>query len=499
MESEFVNAKELNWGRLTVFLLMHLIPFALIWTGATWVDWTLCFGLYFLRMFFITAGYHRYFAHRSYKMGRVMQFIMALGATLAIQQGPLWWAGHHRHHHWFSDMEEDLHSPIKGFLWSHFLWIYHKDNFKTPEKNIRDFSKYPELRFLDEHWLLPPVVLAVILFLLGGWSMLVVSFFISTLLLYHGTFAINSVAHVFGGRRFATNDTSRNSLLLALVTLGEGWHNNHHHFQASTRQGFYWWEVDVSFYILKVMSWLGLVWDLNPVPESALKARRIKEVEDTGMQRVLELYDKYLPKLKPLWPRLLNVLTLAGSIAALVLLVVYGAFRGGAGYVVGVSLFGGLLVLYVLFRNLEAFWKKGKVRELFAEISNVNLYLLVAAAYTPLLLSLPQQAWAWSLFGVMWGIALAAFVLRLTLKKRGLRWLTFGFGAALLVLHFVGYGPVVQVVSAEGLAWFVVAILAFVFAFYSRPYLRQMQLQPVYQLLFMVSVGSHFWFLLNYV
>jgi len=251
-----------------------------LWTGASWIAVLTCVLLYFIRMFGITAVYHRYFSHRTYKTSRPVQFMLALLGTSAVQKGPLWWAAHHRHHHRYADTEHDIHPPtVKGFWWSHVGWILSNKYLATKMDAIRDFAKFPELRFLNRFHLLPPISLAVGLFGIGwlladyapslhtsGLQMLAWGFFVSTVLLYHGTFTINSLAHVFGRRRFATRDTSRNSLLLSLITLGEGWHNNHHRYPASERQGFYWWEIDVTHYVLKLLSLAGIVWDLRDPP-----------------------------------------------------------------------------------------------------------------------------------------------------------------------------------------------------------------------------------------
>jgi len=265
------------WVKSIPFILMHLVPFGLLWTGVRLRDLVLCFALYYVRMFFITAGYHRYFGHRAFKTSRPVQFLLALGGATAAQKGVLWWAGHHRHHHKYSDMPQDIHSPKRGFWWSHVGWILCTKYEDTPVERIKDFAKYPELRFLDRWHLLPATALGVAVYLWGGASALFAGFFLSTVLLYHGTFVINSVTHVWGRRRYATTDTSKNSLLLALVTLGEGWHNNHHYFQASANQGFFWWEIDISYYVLKAMSWVGLVWGLKKPPAKVLSSNLIKD------------------------------------------------------------------------------------------------------------------------------------------------------------------------------------------------------------------------------
>ena len=265
------GAQPINWKASTPFLVLHLVPLALFWTSPGWKDFALCAALYFGRMFFITAGYHRYFAHRSYKLGRVMQFLMAMGGTTAVQKGPLWWAGNHRKHHRYSDTARDLHSPKHGFWWSHMGWILADAYSQTPTKVIKDFAKYPELRWLNRYHLVPPLALAALCYALGGLNGLLAGFFLSTVVLWHGTFTINSLAHVFGSRRFVTSDTSKNSLVLALITMGEGWHNNHHHFPTTANQGFYWWEIDGSYYVLWVLSRLGLARDLRRPPRHVLE------------------------------------------------------------------------------------------------------------------------------------------------------------------------------------------------------------------------------------
>ena len=254
------------------FVLLHLACFAGIWTGVTWQAVAIGVALYWLRMFAIGAGYHRYFSHRSYSTSRVFQFVLAFLAQTTAQKSILWWAAKHRHHHLFSDTEHDVHSPRHtGFLYSHVGWIFAKRHDETNLVKVADFARYPELMFLHRFELLPAVVLAGIAFLIGGWSGLVVGFVWSTVAVYHGTFCINSLAHVRGRKRYVTGDDSRNNWLLALFTMGEGWHNNHHAYQSSARQGFRWWEIDATYYILKGLSYLGVVWDLKTPPEAVLK------------------------------------------------------------------------------------------------------------------------------------------------------------------------------------------------------------------------------------
>lgn len=274
----------MNWAASVPFILIHLVPLAILFTGVTARSVILCVALYFIRMFFITAGFHRYFAHRSYKMGRIMQFLMAFGGTTSAQKGVLWWAAHHRHHHKHSDEKSDIHSPRHGFWWSHAGWILCDKYNETRFDLIPDLAKYPELRWINRFHLVPPTMLAIACFAIDGWTGLVIGFFLSTAVLYHGTFTINSLTHLFGRRRYATADTSRNSLILALITLGEGWHNNHHYYQRATNQGFFWWEIDISFYILKLLSWVRLVHGIHTPPQRVLDSNRVKDgCVDVGM------------------------------------------------------------------------------------------------------------------------------------------------------------------------------------------------------------------------
>ncbi len=279
------NGRELNWVRCMPFILVHLACIAVIWVGWSPVAVAICAALYFIRMFAITAFYHRYFSHKSFKTNRFWQFVFAVLGNSATQRGPLWWAAHHRKHHKHSDEEHDLHSPIKhGFWWSHMGWFTCDAAFKTDYNMVKEWAKFPELKFLNRYDILVPIILGVSLFLTGemlaifapalettGAQLFVWGYCISTVLLAHGTFTINSLCHTWGKRRFNTTDDSRNNFWLALITLGEGWHNNHHRFPVSARQGFYWWELDISYYILKLMSKLGMIWDLNPVPARILE------------------------------------------------------------------------------------------------------------------------------------------------------------------------------------------------------------------------------------
>jgi stearoyl-CoA desaturase (Delta-9 desaturase) len=272
----------LDYAVCTQFLLMHLACLLAFRTGVSAAAVAVCLALYVGRMFAITAGFHRLLSHRSYRAGRLFQFLLAFAGTAAYQKGPLWWSAHHRRHHLHVDTEEDLHSPVVRSFWqSHVGWFLNRESQATDLRLIPNLLKYRELRWLDKYFVVPPLMLAGATYLLGlflgryypgsgttGWQMLVWGFFVSTVLLYHGTFTVNSVAHLFGSRRFETADNSRNNFLVALITLGEGWHNNHHHYPASERQGLYWWEIDISHYTLRALSSVGVVRDLKKPPTS---------------------------------------------------------------------------------------------------------------------------------------------------------------------------------------------------------------------------------------
>lgn len=285
--------ERLNWQLSIPFFIMHLLPLGALWFHPTWVDWAVCVGLYGSRMFFITGVYHRYFAHRGYKAGRLVTFLLAFGGGTCAQKGALWWASHHRWHHRFSDTDRDPHQSSRGFWWSHVLWILCDKYNDTHYETIKDFAKYPELVFLNKHHLLPPVLLGFLVWLVGGWSMLFTGFFLSTVLLYHGTFSINSLTHRFGRARYKTGETSKNSFLLALVTLGEGWHNNHHYYSSTANQGFFWWELDISYYVLRVLSWVGLVRDLR-VPTDRARFKNWIDLE--ARDRLLARYGLEAPE-----------------------------------------------------------------------------------------------------------------------------------------------------------------------------------------------------------
>jgi stearoyl-CoA desaturase (Delta-9 desaturase) len=283
-----VPAHGIDYWRVIPFVLIHLACFAIIWVEWSWFAVAFAITLYVLRMFAITGFYHRYFAHKAFQTSRAGQFVFAILGATAVQRGPLWWAAHHRNHHAHSDEENDEHSPIQhGFLWSHSGWFLSTANFSTKFERVKELAKFPELRFIDRFDVIVPIVFALSIFGLGellasqaphlqtdGWQLLVWGFVISTVALYHATFCVNSLAHVWGKRRYITRDHSRNNFVIALFTLGEGWHNNHHHYPGSAKQGFYWWEIDFTYYGLRLLAALGLIWDLRKVPLAIRESKK---------------------------------------------------------------------------------------------------------------------------------------------------------------------------------------------------------------------------------
>ncbi|HEV8431467.1 MAG TPA: acyl-CoA desaturase [Pyrinomonadaceae bacterium] len=280
-KSRDLTKGELDYLTIAQFVFLHAGCLLLFWAGVSWVAVAACIAFYCLRIFAVSAGYHRYFSHRSYKTSRIFQFILALAGCMSNQKGPLWWAAHHRYHHSHSDRDDDIHSPGQhGFWWAHCLWIFSLQYRKADQKLVSNFTQYAELRLLDKFYLVPPLLSAALFFLLGvilnrvntelhtsGLQMLAWGFFVSTVLVHHAIYGVNSIAHSRGSRRFESADMSRNNLLLALLTFGDGWHNNHHYYPRSARHGFYRWEIDLTHYLLKCLSYVGIVWDLQTPPE----------------------------------------------------------------------------------------------------------------------------------------------------------------------------------------------------------------------------------------
>jgi len=273
--------RRIAWMASVPFFAVHAVAVATPFIAPISWKWAaLAVGSYVLRIFGITAGYHRYFSHRTYRTGRVFQFLLALLGTTATQKGPLWWAAHHRDHHRYSDTAQDVHSPKQdGFWWSHVGWILSKRYDATNLDRVKDLARYPELVWLNRWHVVPVVGYAAAMYLAFGLPGVLWGYFVSQVFVWHGTFLVNSLAHVIGRRRYETTDTSKNSALIALIVLGEGWHNNHHHYQSTANQGWFWWELDVTWYVLRALGALGVVSDLR-TPPAAIRDRTARAVAE---------------------------------------------------------------------------------------------------------------------------------------------------------------------------------------------------------------------------
>lgn len=294
---DFSTTEKVRLVTLLPLIAMHLAVGLAFVTGVSWHYLLIALVSYYVRMFGVTAGYHRYFAHRAFKTGRVFQFLLAVLAQSSVQKGVLWWAAHHRHHHRYSDMPEDIHSPARrGFWWSHIGWILSPRYERTNLAAIKDYARYPELVWLDRHPFVVPAVMMALMTAFGGLPWLVWGGIIPTVALWHGTFTINSLTHIFGQRRYLTTDMSRNSFILAIITCGEGWHNNHHFHQNTANQGWYWWEVDFTFYVLKLLSWVGIVSALRTPAAQTRDAWVDYTPEQRAMLRQESRFGMFLPK-----------------------------------------------------------------------------------------------------------------------------------------------------------------------------------------------------------
>ncbi|MFW1947403.1 acyl-CoA desaturase [Acinetobacter bereziniae] len=284
------ESKKIQWVRIIPFIILHVACLGIFYVGVSWFAVTFMLLFYLIRMFSITAFFHRYLSHKTFQTSRIVQFVFVLIGTMSAQRGPLWWAAYHRYHHRFTDTEHDPHSSTYGFWYSHLGWFLNDYNFATRKEVVKDWLKYPELVWLDRFSLIIVLLTAVSIYALGEWlavvypslatsglQLLVWGFVVSTVLLIHATLCINSLAHLYGSRDFETEDQSRNNLFLSIITLGEGWHNNHHYYAGSARQGFYWWQIDITYYLLKMMSWIGLVWGLKPIPARVYEFSKIAQ------------------------------------------------------------------------------------------------------------------------------------------------------------------------------------------------------------------------------
>jgi stearoyl-CoA desaturase (delta-9 desaturase) len=268
-------------------VLLHLTCGLVFVVGASRVATTVFVVTCVVQLFGLTMGYHRLLAHRSFKTSRGFQFVLALLGTLAGQNGPLWWVGHHVHHHRYADQEDDIHSPRAGIFWSHMGWLFSPRIIPIRYEMVTALARLPEMRLLQQYSYVVSLVYALLLYLLGvvwrgldpaagvsGAQLVVWGSVLSTVCVYHITLCVGSIAHLYGTRPFPTRDDSRNNVILAFLLLGDGWHNNHHYCPSSARMGFRWWEFDPNYAILRLLERIGIVWDLKAPPRGAIQKRR---------------------------------------------------------------------------------------------------------------------------------------------------------------------------------------------------------------------------------
>lgn len=474
----------IKWGTAGFFVLLHVLPLSLFWLGFQPQDLMAAFVFYVMMAFGITAGYHRYFAHKTFQTNRVMQFLFAVLGSLTFQR-VLPWAAQHRHHHRSSDTEKDLHSPIRGLLWSHLLWMFQGRDYKAIVATVPDLTKYPELRWINRWCYLVPATAIAVCYAVGGWSMVIGGFVLAVVFTWHIMLSINSLTHLMGKRRYVTTDTSRNSFLLAILAFGEGWHNNHHYFSTSTRQGFKWWEIDVSYYLLKVLSAFGLVKKMRSIPAVLAKRNLIADGHfDVGEARAAQLRMKFLGRRNLVPQVFMHVFSIAGAVTVATLLVVFAALNGNTHLIVGGAIFGATLLAFFILH----IWKFG--------VSRNNLYLLIAGAVTPLFIMLGRVTpVAWAVLATVI-VTVGMVILARAIRKRIgsleiLANVLIAVAVAFTLLVFWKGGFI------EGwvLYYCVAAVVLFTGAYRYRYAFEVMRLQPLFQLVLLAGSTSYFFFL----
>lgn len=268
-----------NWVPLIAIVLIHLA--ALLAFLPMFFTWKALITTIVIQVFTtlgITVGFHRFLTHRSFRSPKWMEYFLSWLGSLSWQGGPIKWVATHRLHHQYSDEDEDPHTPLHGFFWSHALWCFkfdpHFDPYKKYSQYAQDLARDRGHVFIEKTTGLWQFVLAGALYAWGGWPCVVWGVFLRLVYSYHITWFVNSASHIWGYRNYETTDGSRNLWWVALLSFGEGWHNNHHAYPRSARHGLKPWEIDASWYIIKVMSWFGLARDIRLPEQGASRARQ---------------------------------------------------------------------------------------------------------------------------------------------------------------------------------------------------------------------------------
>ena len=262
----------LSWPVILFMAFIHLgALFALLPSNFSWAVVGVALLLHWITGGLgITLGFHRLVTHRSFQTPKWLEYFLVFCGSLACQGGPIEWIGLHRHHHAHSDQEVDHHNSGRGFWWSHMGWMF----YDVPAKQeiprfTRDIIDDPVYQFLEKYFLVVQAALGVVLYLIGGWPFVVWGIFVRLVVVYHCTWFVNSATHKFGYRTYDAGDASTNCWWVALVTYGEGWHNNHHAFQYSARHGLKWWEIDMTWMTIRFLQLLGLAQKVKLAPKES--------------------------------------------------------------------------------------------------------------------------------------------------------------------------------------------------------------------------------------
>ena len=271
----------INWVTAAFMVAFHVLALVALWFFS-WQNLAVALVLHWMAVGFgISLGYHRLHTHRGFKTSKTFEYFLAICGTLTLEGGPIFWVATHRKHHQLSDQDGDPHSPREGGFWAHMGWILfgdtHHNNTELMGRYAPDLNRDRFYRWLNSYHWVPLTTLGLILLATGGWSMVLWGIFLRVVVGLHGTWLVNSATHMWGTRRFETRDDSRNSWWVALLTFGEGWHNNHHAHPVSARHGLAWYEFDISWITLKFFNAIGVVSDLKvakvreplPVEEAA--------------------------------------------------------------------------------------------------------------------------------------------------------------------------------------------------------------------------------------
>ncbi|MBX7174052.1 MAG: fatty acid desaturase [Pyrinomonadaceae bacterium] len=275
-----VKENQTNWQNLLIFITIHALALTAIFSF-TWTNFIVAFILLWFSVGWgIGIGYHRLLTHRSFESPKWFEYLLAILGSLTLQKGAISWVTTHRIHHAFTEKEEDPHSPDKGFFWSHTGWmlfgISQNYSIEVCQKYSRDLLQDKFYFHFERINLVPAIIVAILLYCLGGWGMLAWGVGVRTVISWHITWGINSFAHKFGSQRFKTGENSRNNAVLGILAFGEGWHNNHHAFPTSARHGLVWYELDLSYLQIKLFEKLGIVKNVKVPTQKSIEKRQLE-------------------------------------------------------------------------------------------------------------------------------------------------------------------------------------------------------------------------------